>query len=175
MAGKKNAFQEEHNDLYRHKAPPGSDRAARPQRRFGPLRATAILGPLWGVWHLPLFLTAWGGWPHVTPLAPVEFVVACCAFSYVMTWVFNRSGESLPVAMLAHTSVNTFMSLAWVGMFPSLPATDASNMLLFASVPAALVLIAVTRGRLGYRPAPSGPRLAQPRLSQGRAALDSLR
>ncbi|HVT70176.1 MAG TPA: type II CAAX endopeptidase family protein [Trebonia sp.] len=156
------------------------------QRRFGPLRATAILGPLWGAWHLPLFLTAWGGWPHVTPQAPVEFILACCAFSYVMTWVFNRSGESLPVAMLVHTSVNTFMSLAWVKMFPSLPASDGSNMLLIASVPVALVLIAATRGRLGYRPE-RGPRFgqarpgqppfegSQARFGQGRPAFDSLR
>lgn len=33
---------------------------------------------------------------------------------------------------------------------PSLPATDGSNMLLFASAPAALVLIAVTRGLVAF-------------------------
>ena len=33
------------------------------QRRFSPIIAALILGPLWGVWHLPLFLTDWGGAP----------------------------------------------------------------------------------------------------------------
>lgn len=124
------------------------------QRRFGPLGATAILGPLWGVWHLPLFLSEWGGWPHVTWLMPVEFVAICCAFSVVMTWVFNRSGQSLPIAMIAHTSVNTFLSAAWSPMFPTLPAQDADNAFLLASAAAAIAALAATRGRLGYRPGP---------------------
>jgi uncharacterized protein len=122
------------------------------QRKYGPLRATAILGPLWGAWHLPLFLTEWGGWPHATPMMPVEFTATCCVFSVVMTWMFNRSGESLPVAMIAHTSVNTFFSVAWSQMFPALPAQDTTNALLLASTAAAMVLVAATRGRLGYRP-----------------------
>lgn len=129
------------------------------QRRYGPLGATAILGPLWGIWHLPLFLTEWGGWPHVTPVTPVEFVAVCCAFSVVMTWVFNQSGESLPVAILAHASVNTFFSGPWAQMFPTLPAQDTTSAFLLASVAAALVLLAATRGRLGYR------RAIAPRLS----------
>jgi uncharacterized protein len=123
------------------------------QRRFGPLGATAVLGPLWGAWHLPLFLTEWGGWPHVTPLMPVEFVATCCVFSVVMTWAFNRSGESLPIAMIAHTSVNTFFSIAWSPMFPTLPAHDTTTVLLLTSAGAAVVLLAATRGRLGYRQA----------------------
>jgi len=30
------------------------------QSRYGALLGTLILGVLWGCWHLPLFLTAWG-------------------------------------------------------------------------------------------------------------------
>lgn len=123
------------------------------QRRFGALGATAILGPLWGAWHLPLFLTEWGGWPHVTPLMPLEFLATCCLFSVVMTWLFNRSGESLPIAMIAHTSVNTFLSTAWTQMFPTLDAADASTAFLLASAVAAIIALAATRGRLGYGPA----------------------
>lgn len=121
------------------------------QRRFGPLVGTLILGPLWGLWHLPLFLTQWGNWPHVTAFTIVEFVGTCVAFSVVMTWVFNRTGESLPLAMLLHTGVNTFFSFAWSGMFPSLPAQDTTNAFLLASVVVALSVLVVTRGRLGYR------------------------
>lgn len=129
------------------------------QRRYGPLGATAILGPLWGIWHLPLFLTEWGGWPHVTPVTPVEFVATCCAFSVVMTWLFNRSGQSLPVAILAHASVNTFFSGPWAQMFPALPAQDTTSAFLLASTTAALVLLALTRGQLGYR-RESAPRVS---------------
>lgn len=124
------------------------------QRRFGPVAGTALLGVLWGAWHLPLFLTAWGNWPNVSWTTPVEFVASCIAFSFVMTWVFNVSGESLPVAIVLHAGVNTYFSIAWSGMFPSLTQQDSAHALLLASAAVGLTLLAVTRGRLGYRPDP---------------------
>ena len=124
----------------------------RMQRRFGPLGATVILGPLWGVWHLPLFLSELGNWPHWTWLTPVEFVTTCITFSIIMTWVFNRSGESLPIAMLLHTSVNNFFSIAYSDMFPQVSLQSVSNVFLLGSTAIAGVLLIATRGRLGYRP-----------------------
>jgi membrane protease YdiL (CAAX protease family) len=127
------------------------------QGRFGPVTGTLILGPLWGAWHLPLFLTQWGGWPHVTWVSPVEFVASCIAFSFVLTWVFNRTGESLPLAMLLHTSVNTFFSFAWTQIFPTLHQADTTNALLLGCTAAAVILLVATRGRLGYRRANHAP------------------
>lgn len=123
------------------------------QTRFGPLAGTLVLGPLWGLWHLPLFFSEWGNWPHWTWLTPVEFVATCITFSIIMTWVFNRSGESLPIAMLLHTSVNNFFSIAYSDMFPQLATQGTSHVFLLGSATIALVLLIVTRGRLGYRPA----------------------
>lgn len=125
------------------------------QPRFGALRGTLILGPLWGAWHLPLFLTEWGGGPHVDWRLPVEFIAAAVVLSVVMTWVFNRTGESLPLAMLLHTSVNNFFSLAWPGMFPTIdPQRGSIHVQLIASGVVAAVLLIATRGRLGYRRKP---------------------
>jgi uncharacterized protein len=122
------------------------------QRRFGPLAGTLVLGPLWGIWHLPLFLTEWAG-PHgPDAIAIAEFVVSATMFSIVMTWVFNRTGESLPLAMLLHVSVNNFFSVAAPGVFPDLSQQDATHILLLASTTGAIILILATRGRLGYRP-----------------------
>jgi uncharacterized protein len=123
------------------------------QRRFGPLVGTLILGPLWGAWHLPLFLTSWGGWPNVNWTMPVEFIAVATLFSLVMTWVFNRTGESLPLAMLLHTSVNTFFSVAWLSMFPTLGGQYTNHAFLLGSAVVATVLLIATKGRLGYRPA----------------------
>ncbi|WP_405803739.1 CPBP family intramembrane glutamic endopeptidase [Streptomyces sp. NBC_01187] len=119
------------------------------QRRYGPLAGTLILGPLWGAWHLPLFLSDWGNWPDVTWLMPVEFLATTVAFSFVMTYVFNRTGESLPMAMLLHTGVNNYFSIAGAELFPGLsPERTAHAFLLSATVPAVILLMA-TRGRLG--------------------------
>ncbi|MEU9835325.1 type II CAAX endopeptidase family protein [Streptosporangium sp. NPDC048047] len=126
----------------------------RMQRRFGPLGATAVLGPLWGCWHLPLFLSQWGGWPDVTWMTVAEFVAFASVFSVVVTWVFNRTGQSLPLVMLLHVSVNNFMSIVYGAMFPSLDtAEQASHVTLLAATTAAVLVLIATRGRLGYRPA----------------------
>ncbi|WP_169985574.1 CPBP family intramembrane glutamic endopeptidase [Microbispora sp. H10836] len=126
----------------------------RMQRRFGPLGGTAILGMMWSIWHLPLFMSEWGGWPHVTVMRVGEFVVFCCAFSVVVTWLFNRTGQSLPLVMLLHVSANNFMSMVYAEMFPSIStAEQASRVVLLAATTAAIVLLITTRGRLGYRPA----------------------
>ncbi|MFJ8336279.1 CPBP family intramembrane glutamic endopeptidase [Streptomyces sp. NPDC094437] len=132
---------------------PGRRESAMPrlQRRFGPLRATLIVGPLWGDWHLPLFLTQWGGGPHVDPMKPLEFMATVIAFSFAMTWLFNRSGESMPLVMLLHTSVNNYFSMAWTAMFPSTSEDTPAHAFLLTSTTAALILLATTRGRLGLR------------------------
>ncbi|WP_327107853.1 CPBP family intramembrane glutamic endopeptidase [Nonomuraea glycinis] len=125
----------------------------RMQRKFGPLGGTLVLGPLWGIWHLPLFFSEWGGWPDVTVMRVAEFVAFACVFSVVVTWVFNRTGQSLPLIMLLHVSVNNFMSVVYSEMFPSLAtAEQASQVTLLAGTTAALVVLVATRGRLGYRP-----------------------
>ncbi|WP_084774173.1 CPBP family intramembrane glutamic endopeptidase [Nonomuraea candida] len=125
---------------------------ARMQDKFGPLGATVILGPLWGVWHLPLFLSEWGGWPDVTWARAGMFLGFTCMFSVVVTWVFNRTGQSLPLVMLLHVSVNNFMSIAYTDMFPSLATPDqASQVTLLAGTTAAVLVLIATRGRLGYR------------------------
>jgi membrane protease YdiL (CAAX protease family) len=128
------------------------------QERFGAIRGTVLLGTLWGCWHLPLFLSQWGGWPHVSPLAPVEFVAACIPLSLVMTWVFNRTGQSLPIVMILHAGINTTYSSVWTQIFPTLDLNrDPLHVQLIATTVIALVLIIVTRGRLGLATAASVP------------------
>ncbi len=120
------------------------------QERFGPLLGTSILGVLWGCWHLPLFLTEWGGtdksWTH-----PVLFVLSCVPLSIVMTWIFNRTGQSLPIVMFFHATINTTYSLAWAEIFPKLDGGDANLVNLIGATAASMLLLVVTGGRLGLR------------------------
>ncbi|HEX7306203.1 type II CAAX endopeptidase family protein [Lentzea sp.] len=127
----------------------------RMQRRFGPLTGTMILGPLWAAWHLPLFLTEWGGRPDADWTRPLVFVVFCVTFNVVMTWVFNSTGESLPLAMLLHVSVNNFASVMWAETFPTITGERPMQAMAAGSVVAAVLVVLGTRGRLGYRP-PAG-------------------
>ena len=122
------------------------------QDRHGPLAGTLILAPLWGAWHLPLFLTEWAG-ADADWLMAAELVASTIPLSIILTWVFNRTGESLPVVMLLHANLNTVFSLAWEEMFPSLDGFgDSLHALAIGATAVAVLLLVLTRGRLGYRP-----------------------
>ncbi|WP_232660265.1 CPBP family intramembrane glutamic endopeptidase [Pseudonocardia sp. TRM90224] len=144
------------------------------QRRFGPFAGTLVVGTLWGAWHLPLFFTGWAGWPDVTIRQFGEFMLAAIALSIVMTWLFNRTGESLPIVMLFHCSLNSVASLVWAPMFPTMDAgRDSLTALLIASMVLAVVCIVATRGRLGYRSgAATAAEAAQPESSVASNGVD---
>jgi len=120
------------------------------QSRFGPLRASLLLGPLWAAWHLPLFLSDWGGWPNAHWTRPLVFTVFCVSFNFVVSWMFNRTGQSLPLVMLLHVSVNNFSSVVWSDLFPSLSSDQTLVAQATVALVAAAVVLITTRGRLGY-------------------------
>lgn len=66
------------------------------------LRASLVLGTLWGLWHLPLWLTrgnsaqeTYIGWHFLELLAT----------SVLFTWVYNNTQGSLLLALLFHASI----------------------------------------------------------------------
>jgi membrane protease YdiL (CAAX protease family) len=67
------------------------------------LAATLILGPLWGFWHLPLWLT--GNESHPLPMFPA-FVLSAIALSVLLTWIYNSTGGSLLLVVLLHATAN---------------------------------------------------------------------
>jgi uncharacterized protein len=67
------------------------------QRLHGSVAATWILGFLWAFWHFPMFLLA-GLTPSMFGLM-VPFIVSG---SFVFTWLYNRTGKSLLLAVLMH-------------------------------------------------------------------------
>jgi uncharacterized protein len=121
------------------------------QRLHGPLVGTLILGILWACWHLPLFwVTVWGTPPTI--LNMVLYIPSVIFMTIIFTWVFNNTKGSILIAILLHTSFDVFVGPVGL-LFPAPLVTDyggALPMLIGLGV-TALVLVAVTRGRLGYR------------------------
>jgi membrane protease YdiL (CAAX protease family) len=68
------------------------------------LRAAGlILGMIWALWHLPLFLiqgTDSTGQPFAI------FFLAVTAVSVAMTWLYLKTGGSLLLTMLMHAAIN---------------------------------------------------------------------
>lgn len=104
------------------------------QQRFSPLAATAILGMVWGVWHIP----AYG-----TPAAVV--VPFLLAFFY--TWLYNRTGSVL-LCILLHASFTPAQGL----MVLTEDSLAVDLAILGTYVGAVLLLVWATRGRLGLAP-----------------------
>jgi membrane protease YdiL (CAAX protease family) len=123
----------------------------RMQKRWGPLKASLVLGVVWGVWHLPLFVfvpdydNADPGFLNVTAMFLVFTACLTIGFSVILTWLANHTRASVLLAMLAHGSVNAASQFA--------PTTALPTALLFVSIGVvALVVVLATRGRLGYPP-----------------------
>ncbi|MGO3325115.1 CPBP family intramembrane glutamic endopeptidase [Gordonia sp. (in: high G+C Gram-positive bacteria)] len=122
------------------------------QQRWGAFLGTLVLGLLWGGWHAPLFLTDWAG-DDVRWWGPVLFVLSCVPLSLVMTWVFNKTGQSIPMVMLLHAGINNTFSVLWPESFPDQNVESMTIIVqLTASTIAAVFLIIWTRGRLGLAP-----------------------
>lgn len=118
------------------------------QKRHGPLVGSLILGPLWGLWHLPMFFT---GWNEPTVANVVVYVVTVTAVTVVYTWAFNNTKGSLIIAILIHTSFN-FSTVPLIPLFPAPVLNDYALLPVLGGFGAvAVVLVALTRGRLGYR------------------------
>ena len=131
----------------------------RMQPRYGPLWGTLLLGVLWAFWHLLFFLTPdHGGGPGANPVQVLIsfaiFLVMVVALSIIFTWVFNHTGGSVFMANLVHACIDT-PQLVWVPLF--LAASESTldlACLIGFGLPALLILL-LTRGRLGYPEAKS--------------------
>ena len=126
------------------------------QERFGPLVGTVVLGLLWGLWHLPLFVlvpgyNSSGREPAGVILTFVVFAVAGgVGQSLLLTWLFNNTRGSILLAMLAHGSMNAGRG------FASSDQQATITVYLVLALAGAAVAVA-THGRLGYRGTPPVP------------------
>jgi membrane protease YdiL (CAAX protease family) len=118
------------------------------QERRGPLVGTAVLAVVWSGWHLPNLL--FGGW---TGASYALWLVGTLAVAFVYTWLFNNTGGSILLAALLHAAINISSGLV-LDLVPGME--DEFGVQLYGAVAitcviVALVLVAATRGRLGYR------------------------
>ncbi len=71
------------------------------QTKWNPLNSSLLLGFIWGLWHGPLFAMS-GTSQHELGLPFVGFVVSLMAGSLIYTWLHNRTGGSIWMAVFFH-------------------------------------------------------------------------
>src|SRR5215213_1930003 len=107
---------------------------------LGEIRASVLLGVIWGVWHLPLLLAGLN-YPGVNIfLAIIVFIFATVALSFTYTWFYVASSGSVLAAAVFHASTNQFSDTFWVppllsGVNPFAPSLVSAVLIM------ALVLI----------------------------------
>ncbi|EFV93155.1 Abortive infection protein [Dietzia cinnamea P4] len=89
------------------------------QDRFSPLAASMILGPIWALWHVPLFFTEWGGYPDASWTRATSFLLFCLGFNLVMTWIFtSAAGSSQGPVVDARTCTGPYARTSTATMKP---------------------------------------------------------
>ncbi|MBC8166270.1 MAG: CPBP family intramembrane metalloprotease [Bryobacteraceae bacterium] len=81
------------------------------QRTYTPLTAALIVGILWGLWHIPLFL--WAKSP-MSAFPFIDWFVGILGMSCILAWLYNSANQSLAVAMVFHISTNVFGALTGI-------------------------------------------------------------
>ncbi len=123
------------------------------QPRVGPIRATALTTWAQAAIHVPLIVVVGGvSDTRVTPDLYPFFLAALFVFPLgnraAATWLYNRSNASVPVIGLTHAGWNLAAGSAFI---PALVPGYVSALSYVAFAVVALVLIAITRGALGFR------------------------
>ncbi len=121
--------------------------------RRGPLAASLVVGVVWYLWHLPLYIAT--GRFEMTATFLLGYLVQNVAWSFLHTWFFRRSGGSAFLAVFLHTAGNYSVYLL-VTLFPALeqaPATEATYVaaVAVAALFAAAAMRRETAGEVGGR------------------------
>ena len=123
--------------------------------RASPWRASLLLGLVWGLFHLPLFLLQ-GGHPAGYPF-PL-YLVFSLALAVVFTWLMEHTAGSLLLAHLFHQAIN-----GWAEALPFYPRSTGS-LAPFLLVVAVLAAGALVIGwRWSHAATPTAERTRAPR------------
>ncbi len=86
---------------------------------LGEIRATLLVGVIWGAWHVPLLLAGLN-YPGVNVwLAFLVFFFFIIPSSFAYTWFYVASSGSVLIVALLHASFNVFSDNLWYPPFLS--------------------------------------------------------
>lgn len=109
------------------------------EARLGPWLGNVVLGAIWAVWHVPLFLTPGSGLDRI-PFA--GFMLFTMGYSWFFSWVREASGKRTFSGIYAHGLINAFGSV-----LPTVTMTAGARQIrywIWASLAFAIGLLTMT-------------------------------
>ena len=80
------------------------------QKTHGPAKASLILGLIWSFWHLPLWLiSSYSGLDLL--IYVLAFNVSIISLTFLLTWISNKTPNSLIPIVITHFSFNASLNL----------------------------------------------------------------
>ena len=123
--------------------------------RFRPRTASLVLGVIWVIWHVPLYVRGY----FATPLGTLNFGGAVVCLALLLTLLHLRARASLLLAIVFHWAVNAAPAVV-AGMFPAQPRRDGPDSYDLVAIVAVTVVFALA-SRLWRLPSeallPDGP------------------
>lgn len=111
--------------------------------RYNPLLAAVLLGLIWGLWHLPIYiLTA------DSPLNFFLFMFQTPALSILITWVYLHTKRSTFISILFHGAIDG----TWVLFLNDSNQIQVSVLLTAGMWTAVIIVIAIFGLRLYHQP-----------------------
>jgi len=109
------------------------------QTRWNALTSSIIIGLVWSLWHLPLFMMV-GTSQHELGIPFFGFLIKMTASSIIYTWLYNNTNQSLWSAILLHWLYTYTTQLVSSGITPS-PLYNWLDCLPYMIIAAVVVLI----------------------------------
>lgn len=108
----------------------------------GILLATLVMGFIRGLWHLPLVLSGLIPW--------FDALFFSLALQVIISWVYNRSGGSVPAVMVTHFASNVLTGYTMVLAFSGTGRTLYYILFIAYACLVALAILWQSRFQLGY-------------------------
>lgn len=121
----------------------------RVQDRFTPLKASIIVAVPFALFHVPGYVVEFESLAEVLLIAGVLFIPQL-ASRVIAAWLYNNTGRSVLLVGLFHCSFNVTSSDVAREFIPG-PSEETFVLTSGFVILAAIVIAAVTKGRLSYR------------------------
>ena len=122
--------------------------------KFSPLAASVVLGVIWGVWHVPLYVHS----IFATVSGAAGFIVTTICYSIIMTMLYNHSRGSLFIAVAFHWLMNIIPNAVF-HMYGNIYWPLVANQIIIGYCVVTVIVVLVF-GRDLRREVPAAPAIA---------------